>query len=178
MKKLYFIRHGLSEGNVQEIWSGSTDTPLHTEGRAQAKAAGQKAKKLKIDLVVSSPMSRAKETAEIICDQIGYPKQKILFSDLLVERSFGDLDGTPHSVHDGTLELDSVLNVETKAMILERADKAIKFLESLKAHNILVVSHGSFGRAMRHHIVPDMPFANHKSSPQDRIPNAEIVQWI
>ena len=68
MKKLYFIRHGLSEGNVQEIWSGSTDTPLHTEGRAQAKAAGQKAKKLKIDLVVSSPMSRAKETAEIICD--------------------------------------------------------------------------------------------------------------
>jgi uncharacterized phosphatase len=178
MKKLYFIRHGLSELNKQNVWSGTIDTALSDEGRAQAKLAGQKAKKLNISLIVCSPLSRTKETAEIIAAQIGYPADKILYSDLLIERHFGDLEGQPHKDTDHELDLDTVPNVETKEMILKRADKALRFLESLKSDNILVVSHGSFGRAMRHHLMADMPFANSKSSPENVLPNGEVISWV
>jgi broad specificity phosphatase PhoE len=178
MKKLYFIRHGLSEGNKANIWSGRTETALSEEGRAQAKAIAEKVRRLDIHLIVSSPMGRTKETAEIIADGIGYPKDNIMYSALLVERSFGDLEGKPHQKNDTKLDLDTVPNVETKDMILNRADKAIKFLESLPEENILVVSHGSFGRAMRHHLFADMPFVNSKSSPENVLPNGEVIAWV
>lgn len=123
-------------------------------------------------------MERAKETAEIIADEIGYPKNKIKYSDLLVERSFGDLEGTPHLKSDEELDLDSVPNIETEKMLLERANKAVKLLESLPEENILVVSHGTFGRALRHHLVADMPFINRKSSPANTLPNGEVICWV
>ena len=177
MKKLYFIRHGLSEGNKQGIWSGRVDTPLSEEGRRQARESGRKAKDLGIDLIISSPLSRAKETAELVAAEIGYPKNKIMYSDLLIERHFGDLEGTPHGESDESLDLDTIPNVETKAMLLDRADRALKFLEQSKAQNILIVSHGSFGRAMRHHL-HDIPFVNSKSSPANVLPNGEVIAWI
>jgi probable phosphoglycerate mutase len=178
MKRLYFIRHGLSEGNKANIWSGRTETPLSVDGRAQAKNVVQKIKKLNIHLIVSSPMGRAKETAEIISEGIHYPKDKILYSDLFTERSFGDLEGTPHQESNNELDLDTIPNVETKAMILGRADMAIKYLESLPDENILVVSHGSFGRAMKHHLIADSTFINRKSTPENVLPNGEVICWI
>jgi broad specificity phosphatase PhoE len=178
MKRLYFIRHGLSEGNISGIWSGRTDSLLTRQGRAQAIASGEKTKKYKIDLIVSSPLSRTRETAEIIADTIGYPKDKILYSDLFIERHFGDLEGRPHGENDETLDLDTIPNIESKEMILDRADRALKFLEKLKAENILVVSHGSFGRALRHHLFEETPFANSKSSPSNVLPNGEVLRWI
>jgi broad specificity phosphatase PhoE len=92
MKKLYFIRHGLSEMNKSGHFAGTIDTPLAEEGRAQAKMAGIKARELRIDLIVTSPLIRASETAEIIARQIGYPKDKIVLSRLLIERHWGDLE--------------------------------------------------------------------------------------
>lgn len=179
MKKLYFIRHGLSEGNKSEIWSGRTDHSLAKEGRDQARAAGLKARDLGIDLIVCSPLSRARETAEIIADQIGYPKDKILVADILKERNWGDLEGTPHNAfnHDKS-DLDSVPNIETAEQLVKRAEAALRTLESLDANNILVVSHGTFGRALRHHLLEDMPFINKTGDIKLRLPNGEIICWI
>jgi uncharacterized phosphatase len=175
MKKLYFIRHGLSEMNKQGLFAGRADTPLTDEGRAQAKAAGAKAKDLKIDLIISSPLSRARETAEIISREIGYPVDRIKFSDLLIERHWGDLEGTPHIVvHD----LDEVPNAETSKDLLSRGESALRYLESLEANNILVVSHGTFGRALRHYIVEDLPFINKSGDKSISLPNGEIICWI
>jgi uncharacterized phosphatase len=175
MKRLYFIRHGLSEMNKSGHFAGTIDTPLTDEGRAQAKTAGIGAKRLKIDLIVSSPLMRARETAEILADQIGYPKEKIVLSPLLIERHWGDLEGKPHiKVHD----LDEVPNAETSVQLLARAAKALDYLENLEAQNILIVSHGTFGRALRHHIIEDMPFINKVSDETIRLPNGEVIQWI
>lgn len=175
MKKLYFIRHGLSEMNKTGHFAGSIDTPLTDEGRAQAKAAGESARLLNINLIVSSPLSRAHETAKIIARQIGYPEDRILISGLLQERHWGVLEGTPHAPVG---DLDEVPNAETSHQLLHRAEKALQFLESLDADNILVVSHGTFGRALRHHIVDDMPFINKISDEKIRLPNGEIICWI
>src|SRR6059058_1306401 len=96
MKHLYFVRHGLSVMNKKGVFSGRTETPLDPEGIKQAEAAGREAKELNIDLIVSSPMERCRETATIIAQQIGYPVADILFEDLFMERAFGVLEGTAY----------------------------------------------------------------------------------
>jgi len=161
--------------NKSGHFAGTIDTPLTEEGRAQAKIAGESARLLDIDLVVSSPLSRAYETAKIIAMQIDYPEDKILVSDLLMERHWGDLEGAPHAPVE---DLDEVPNAETSHQLLSRAEKALQFLEGLQADNLLVVSHGTFGRALRHHIIDDMPFINKISNETIRLPNGEIICWV
>ncbi len=168
MKKLYFIRHGLSVMNQQGVFSGSIDTPLTDEGRKQAKQAGKLARDFGIDYIVSSPLARALETAQIIAGEIGYPTRDIHVNDLFVERHFGELEGKPWSPD---LNLDGISDIETVDSLLERAKLALDWLHTLPADNILVVSHGSFGRALRRHILPEAIF-------EERIPNAQIVAWV
>lgn len=177
MKKLYFIRHGLSEANKLGVFGGSTDSKLTPEGRKQAKIAAQKAKDLGIDYIVCSPLSRAHETAKIIAKEIGYPINKIHINSLFTERSFGALEGTPWSPD---LNLDGMSDIETVDSLLKRAKLALEFLHTLDAQNILVVSHGTFGRAMRSLLFPEKIFYNktYGGSNTDKFPNAEINIWI
>lgn len=170
MEKLYFVRHGLSEFNVARRFAGSTDTPLTDEGRKQAKEAGQKAKKLKIDLIISSPLTRAHETAKIISKEIGYPEDKIELNPLLIERNYGAMEG---QLWSPDLDMDGIADIETDDTLLNRAAEALAFLQQIEVDNVLVVGHGSIGRAIRHHILEDFPY-----SAEERLPNAEIVQWI
>jgi uncharacterized phosphatase len=177
MRKLYFVRHGQSEMNVSGHFAGITETPLTAEGREQAKRAGQIAKDFHIDAIVSSPLSRALETAQIIAKELGYSLDKIHINKLFIERDYGELEGKPWAPD---LNLDGMSDIETVDTVLERAKLALDFLHTLDAGNILVVSHGTFGRALRSHILPDYPFHNTttKDSSQFRIPNAEIVSWL
>src|SRR6185437_9776053 len=156
MKHLYFIRHGLSEMNKTGVWSGAaSESPLTAEGRNQAKAAGIAAKQLGLDYIISSPLSRAHDTAKIIAGAIGYPEEKIELNSLLIERDLGPLEGQPW---DPDLNLDDIADVETAEEITRRAKLTLAHLQTLDAESILVVSHGSFGRAFRHVIHPDIPF--------------------
>ncbi len=176
MKKLYFCRHGQTEMNTLGHFSGTTETPLTTEGRKQAKRAGKKAKDLNIDYIISSPLSRAVETAQIIAKEIGYPIDKIHTNELFIERHFGDLEGR---AWNPDLDMDGIADIETRDTVLERARLALEFLETIDADNILVVSHGSFGRALRSLFLPHIPY--HQTSGGRRhlaIPNAEIINWL
>lgn len=179
MKKLYFIRHGESEMNVAGHFAGVTDTPLTAHGREQARRAGKKARDLHLDYIISSPLSRAHETAQIIAEEIGYPVDEVHVNKLFIERDFGELEGKPWAPD---LNLDGISDIETRDTILERAKLALQFLQELEGvHNILVVSHGSFGRAMRSLILPEYQYVN-RSAPADgkhgAIPNAELVNWL
>ncbi|OGL31037.1 hypothetical protein A3D14_02125 [Candidatus Saccharibacteria bacterium RIFCSPHIGHO2_02_FULL_47_12] len=175
MKRLYFMRHGETEMNVQNIWSGTTETPLTSKGREQAKKAGKKAKTFGIDYIVSSPLSRAHETAKLIAKEIGYPADKIHTNSLFIERHFGEIEGT---VWDFDTDLDGIIDIETFNETLERSRLALQWLHGLDAQNILVVSHGSFGRALRHHILEDYPYTNRRSDQINRIHNAQIERWL
>lgn len=175
MKKLYFIRHGQSELNVKSLVAGITDTHLTDEGRRQAKLAGRYAKTLNIDYIISSPLSRALETAQIVAKEISYPLDKIEINSLLIERNFGAMEAQPWKPD---MNLDGVADIEEPETILERARLAIEHLKTLNADNILVVSHGSTGRAIRHHLIANKPFANRSSTGEDKIANAEILQWL
>ena len=95
MKNSYsFIRHGKTEYNQNGIFMGTLDVPLSEEGRQQAKALQKLLQDVTIDVVYSSPLKRAYETAEIILGFEKYPKKRILLDPRLIERSFGELQGT------------------------------------------------------------------------------------
>lgn len=67
----YFLRHGQSEGNEQQIAQGQVDLPLTEEGRRQAKRAARWFEDQEISVVLSSTLRRASETAEIIAARLG-----------------------------------------------------------------------------------------------------------
>jgi len=170
MTHLYHVRHGLSEMNVDGKVSGHTDTPLVSEGRKQARQAGKKAKNLGIEYIICSPLQRAHHTAQIIAKEIGYPLEKIEVNPLFIERNFGAMEGQPYRPD---VNYDGIADAEKSDALLARAKQAIDYLHSLPYDKILVVSHGSTSRALRHHIIKDQPF--HMPI---KYKNAELVEWI
>lgn len=93
MTRLFVVRHGQTDWNVQGRLQGSSDIPLNDAGRAQAAAA---AATLGLALrqgftLVSSPLSRARETAEILVASLG--QGEVELDDRLVERSYGVWEG-------------------------------------------------------------------------------------
>ena len=89
--KIFLTRHGQTDWNVIERLQGQTDIELNDEGRQQAEETGELIKDENIDLIITSPLKRAKETAEIIKRFIEHalsPKQQWLH---LVERRWSAL---------------------------------------------------------------------------------------
>lgn len=171
MKHLYFVRHGLTEMGKSGLRAGAgTETLLAPEGHEQARHAGHHAKTLDIDHIISSPQKRAHHTARIIAHEIGFPEKDIVLNSLFVERHFGELEGVRW---EADMDIDGFADVETTDTLLHRMHLAYEFLRSLPFDNVLVVSHGSTGRALRHIIHPEIPF--HGSEPFE---NGQIVQLI
>jgi ribonuclease H / adenosylcobalamin/alpha-ribazole phosphatase len=86
----HLLRHGQTEHTPERRYSGRNDLPLSRTGRAEAEAAGVRAKELGIEVVIASPLRRTRETAEIVAAALGLP---VIFDDDLVELDFGDLEG-------------------------------------------------------------------------------------
>jgi alpha-ribazole phosphatase len=86
---IYLVRHGESEANVSKRFSGITDVELTETGALQAAKAGRKLKGEKIHKIFSSPLKRAKNTAEIIADEISFNKKDIIIDNCLTEVNFG-----------------------------------------------------------------------------------------
>jgi len=170
MKHLYFVRHGLSMMNQQGVFSSQSDTPLTDEGCQQCHAAGKQLKAAGIDCIVASPLQRARHSAEIIAQELGIDPNNILINAAFEERSFGPLEGTTYTPH---ADLDNTAGVEHSDDLIKRVSVGLDYLKTLEADNILVVSHGAVGRALRSLVQPDTPF--HKSA---KFGNAEVVQLV
>ncbi|MCD6412707.1 MAG: glucosyl-3-phosphoglycerate synthase [Elusimicrobia bacterium] len=85
-----FLRHGKTDWNEKKMIQSGTDIPLNSKGISQAKAAAEKLKKERITAIYTSPLRRAKRTAEIVAAKFGiYPRQ----DSRLVEIHHGDWVG-------------------------------------------------------------------------------------
>lgn len=100
MKNVLLIRHGQSEWNKLNLFTGFKNVDLTSEGINEAKKASKKFKELgiKFDLVYTSLLSRAQKTAKIILDELGQlesltENNKIIDNLALNERDYGDLTG-------------------------------------------------------------------------------------
>ena len=111
MMKIYFVRHGQTKFNSQRLIQGRIDEPLNKVGIKQAKESGQIIKGLNfnIDKIVTSPLSRAFETAHLIARKTNY-KDNIEVVQKFVERDFGKYeltkiaDSFPKVMADGFTE--------------------------------------------------------------------------
>jgi probable phosphoglycerate mutase len=86
----HLLRHGRTEHTPERRYSGRNDLPLSATGRAEAQAAAKRAEELGIEVVVASPLPRARETAEVVAAALGLAVQ---YDDDLVELDFGRLEG-------------------------------------------------------------------------------------
>lgn len=90
--KLYLVRHGESECNVQRRLYGRTDCSLTEKGCRQAREVGEKLRDEKIDLCISSPLIRAAETARLV---LAGRNVRIELDDDLMEQHMGELENQP-----------------------------------------------------------------------------------
>ena len=84
------IRHGLTELNRDQRVGGRLDVALLDEGRAQAEEAGRALGAGSFEVVVTSPLRRAIETAELVT---GWERERFEVDELCTERSFGEMEG-------------------------------------------------------------------------------------
>ncbi len=92
--KLYVTRHGETPWNVVNKICGRTDVPLTEKGISQARDLAKRAGELGIDLIVASPMLRARTTAQTVSDACGVP---MVTDRRLVEQDYGIYEGRDRS---------------------------------------------------------------------------------
>lgn len=90
----FFLRHGESENNKLDVVNGWTNCALTEKGRAQAHTAAQSLIGLDIPVVITSPLLRARETAEIVGEALGVDVEVVAG---LKERNWGVLENGPRS---------------------------------------------------------------------------------
>jgi len=98
---LYVVRHGETSSNAEGRLQGQSNDPLNENGIRLAEITGQGLKAVHFDACISSPLIRAKQTAEIILQQSGNTGVQIEFDDRIKEINFGVYEGK----HLGTDEL-------------------------------------------------------------------------
>ncbi len=95
MSTIYLFRHGQSEFNLSKTFTGWLDAKLTLLGIEQAKALGEMLKDKKIDLAITSRLSRATDTLKEVL--VFHPEcQETIIDDRIIERSYGDLSGHSH----------------------------------------------------------------------------------
>ncbi|QEE12636.1 2,3-bisphosphoglycerate-dependent phosphoglycerate mutase [Bartonella krasnovii] len=94
-RTLVLIRHGQSEWNLKNLFTGWKDPDLTEKGHAEAIAAGKKLKEsgLKFDIAYTSALQRAQKTAQHILEQMGQSNLEVIKNSALNERNYGDLAG-------------------------------------------------------------------------------------
>ena len=162
MATLVLIRHGESQWNLENRFTGWVDVPLTNKGREEARLAGEKIKGIQFDQAYTSVLDRAIETLEIVLNVIGQENLPIEKDQALNERHYGDLQGLnkaetaekygDEQVHIWRRSYDVAPPggeslKDTAARTLPYFEK--KIIPDLKAgKNILIVAHGNSLRSI------------------------------
>ena len=143
----WFLRHGETDWNAQGWSQGNVDIPLNETGLAQARSASLLLRNKGIRCVISSPLSRAKVTADIAAAELGLPVQ---IDEGLREVAFGVKEGQPMSEWFSHW-VDGVLTPEGAESFPSLTTRAVGAINRCTARPpvVLVVAHGALFRAMR-----------------------------
>jgi broad specificity phosphatase PhoE len=153
--ELYLVRHGETDWNRQRRIQGLTDIALNDTGREQARETARRLGSRPWDGVYTSPLGRARETAEIIASELGLPEPTALGA--LVERNYGEAEGLDFAEVDRRWpERGSVPGQETREEVMERVLPALRELaDAHPGESLVVVSHGGAIRAVLMAVQPD-----------------------
>ncbi len=137
--KLYFVRHGESNYNVKGLcsWKPGKHVHLTEKGREQCEKVAEKLKDKKIDLIITSELYRAKQTAEIINKYHDAPIEE---DKRINDRNTGIFEGRPISeYHDFIRGNKFEAKPPEGESFLEEKERIIDFLEDLKKRDLDVV---------------------------------------
>lgn len=145
--KVYIVRHGQVPHNALEQYN-SADEDLTELGIKQAKELRNKIKSMKFDIIISSPLNRAKHTAEII----NVNNQRIVYDDRIRERNCGNLSGKPLEVtnREEYWNYNTTIQYGTSENIRLFFEKVHNFLDELKTKDyekVLIVAHSGVSKA-------------------------------
>ncbi|PID24752.1 histidine phosphatase family protein [Sporosarcina sp. P7] len=140
-----FVRHGVTAWNKEGRAQGSSNIPLDKEGIETAKKLALRLANEKWDVIFTSPMTRARQTADLLARQSGI---EVVEDDRLRERSGGLIEGTTEPERQQKWgpqwrELD--LKFETAESVVARGLEFVnEQIEKNRHQRLIVVSHGSF----------------------------------
>lgn len=143
------IRHGETDWNVERRYQGSSDTPLNELGVLQAQAVADAMRGEQWDVIVSSPLQRAWNTALPIAEALGIDAEHLIPDPRLMERAYGVVEGLfgheresqyPGDVWEG---LESYTDLEARA--IEAMDD---YLARYTNRRIVMVAHGGWINAV------------------------------
>ena len=140
------IRHGQTDWNAAARIQGATDIPLNDVGRGQAADAVTPLKRYDWDLIVSSPLSRAAETADLIGEQLGLDAARRVPE--LIERNYGPAEGLSAGAELDALRFPGGFHgAETEEAVAARGIDALRELAAQHpGARIIVVAHGTLIR--------------------------------
>lgn len=159
--EIYLIRHGETDWNRQKRLQGQSDTELNEYGRELAGVTGIALENTPVDIIYSSPLIRAYETANLIR---GHRNIRIIRDDRIKEINFGTYEGkeTEQVKNDGSGRLEKFFN-ETENFTPPQGGESIKelrartqsFLDEVilpcegKYDHVMIVAHGACNSAIR-----------------------------
>lgn len=174
--KLYVVRHGQTDQNVLGLVQGDTESDLTEKGREEAKALQELVESLNVDVVVSSPLRRALDTAKLITND----KKEIIVDERLIERDFGLSEGKPVdeelTVKYWNFKLNTDINQVEKVQDL--MFRITEFIEDMRNKyedkKVLVVAHSAILRAI-HYAINGIP--EDGDLLKIEIPNLRIIEY-
>lgn len=155
--KIYVVRHGETNWNKEKLLQGQTNTSLNETGVKQAYEVKQKLKNIKLDVIISSTLKRAKQTAKIINED---RKCKIIFDDRINERNYGKLEGTSPKREDMLIywklnvPFPEEHGIEAIDDFLNRIKAVLNDIKN-KYESVLLVTHAGTYRAIEHYFSQD-----------------------
>ena len=173
---LYAVRHGQTNKNIYGLVQGQTEADLNEYGIKEAEKLQPLVKSLDIDVVISSPLRRAKDTAKIITNN----ELPINIDDRLIERDWGMCEGANidevDTVNCWNFYLNSDANgIEKVQDLLKRISEFIEDIKvKYKDKKVLVVTHSAILRAI-HYCLHPIPEDGDMSKLE--LPNLRIIEY-
>lgn len=149
MHKVYFVRHGQTYWNVENKICGATDIALTEEGHKQAIEAGNNILKagIKADMILYSPLVRAKDTALHISEITGIPARE---EPRLIEQNFGKYESTPRNGAEFQASkrhfVDSYEGGESMLRLAQRIYNVLDEIREQPDKTYILVAHNGIAR--------------------------------
>ncbi|MCU0154819.1 histidine phosphatase family protein [Bacillus safensis] len=141
MTTICLVRHGETDWNAAKRIQGRTDIPLNDTGKWQAEQTGLYLKDVHWDVVISSPLTRAKETAHLILNHVHAP---LVIMDDFIERDYGDAEGMSFEERQKLFPDKQYPNMEPIEKIQNRMLEGIeKVRAAYPDQHVLIVAHGA-----------------------------------
>ncbi len=175
--KIYYVRHGQTDFNLmKKMQGGGTEKDLNETGINQAQETKKNLENIKFDVILCSPMNRAKQTAQIIDNGRNLP---IITDERIRERKLGEYEGhiVTDEIEKRIWNYDLNYNIPNGENLHDFEKRIIEFLKEAKQKynekTVLIVAHGGVAKVVKAYL-SGMPES--KDLSEIRIENCEIIE--